>query len=187
MNITQHAKERYTERIIGKDTKADINLYIQENDEKIKDNLNKMMAYGKCIYSGTSCTNKGQSVDVYVKDTWILLVDNKYENLITLYKADLNVGDDFNKEYVDRMLDKLEEAKVNKEKVAEEVRSKCEEMRQTVQSNMTEIANYRNYIKALENQNESYNTIISTMQIDNLKAEQEVKDIVNKLVNKKEF
>ena len=27
MNITQHAKERYVERIIGKDTKVDINLY----------------------------------------------------------------------------------------------------------------------------------------------------------------
>lgn len=50
--ISDHAKKRYTERIIGKDDQIEVNRFITENKDKIKTDINKMIQYGNMIYAG---------------------------------------------------------------------------------------------------------------------------------------
>lgn len=108
--ISAHCEQRYAERIMHKDAKNDINRFIVENRDKIKTDLNKIILYGKLIFSGKQNRKdgKGNIIDVYLKDTWVILVDSKNLNIITLYKIDLGCGDDFNNEYILKMLAKLE-------------------------------------------------------------------------------
>ena len=98
--ISTHAKNRYAERLLNKDDNNDIQRFIVENEEKIQTDINKMILYGERIYSGKQSQKdgKGKVLDVYVKDLWIVLVDAQSEVVVTLYKVDLGLDDDFNRE-----------------------------------------------------------------------------------------
>ena len=41
--ITEHAKQRYAERIMDRDNKIDIAVYINQNEEKIRQDILKMI------------------------------------------------------------------------------------------------------------------------------------------------
>ena len=76
LKVSNHAKERYSERIMDKDNKADMLVFIQKNEQKIKEDIFKMITYGEILYSGkpTVDYNK-QPVDIFLKDTWVVIVD----------------------------------------------------------------------------------------------------------------
>ena len=117
--ISAHAKQRYAERIMGKDDTVDVNRFVTTNEEKIKTDINKLIQYGEKIYSGkhASKDSKGSVIDVYLKDCWVILVDNKSNNVVTLFKVDLGLDDEFNKTYVDKMVEKLHNAQGELEEV----------------------------------------------------------------------
>ena len=50
--VSKHAKERYTERIMEKATSNEINTFLVQNEDKIINNINKMIQYGELIYTG---------------------------------------------------------------------------------------------------------------------------------------
>lgn len=52
MELTRHSKERYAERIMGKDSAVDINSYIVANEEKIRTDIENMVTYGTMIFKG---------------------------------------------------------------------------------------------------------------------------------------
>ena len=107
--ISNHCKQRYAERIMGKDDNIDINRFITLNEEKIQTDISKMINYGELIYTGrqTQKDGKGSILDVFLKDTWVILVDSRTKNVITLFKVDLYLGDEFNRIYVSKMMEKL--------------------------------------------------------------------------------
>ena len=49
--ISNHSKQRYAERIMGKED-IDVNRFITLNEDKIKTDINKLIQYGEMIYSG---------------------------------------------------------------------------------------------------------------------------------------
>ena len=187
--VSKHAKERYAERIMNKEDLWDINYFINQNEEKIIKDITKMLEYGEVIYSGKQKDNKGRenTVDVYRKDCWILLVDKCTKNVITLYKVDLGCGDDFNVEYVTRMVEKIHTAMDNVSKVQMEVLNESNMYREMIAKNNDQIAEYRTYIKNLETLNESYKQIIDNNVVKNSQANKELAEHVNTLIGKKEF
>ena len=50
--ITDHAKERYAERIADREGNWDIKQYVACNDGKITEDINKMMEYAQFIAEG---------------------------------------------------------------------------------------------------------------------------------------
>lgn len=187
--VSKHAKERYAERIMNKEDLWDINYFVNQNEEKIIKDITKMLEYGEVIYSGKQKDNKGREniVDVYRKDCWILLVDKCTKNVITLYKVDLGCGDDFNVEYVTRMVEKIHTAMDNVSKVQMEVLNESNMYREMIAKNNEQIAEYRTYIKNLEVLNESYKQIIDNNVVKNSQANKELAEHVNTLIGKKEF
>lgn len=187
--ISSHAKQRYSERIMGKDDNNDIQRFITMNEEKIKTDINKMISYGEMIYSGKQLTKdgKGHVIQVYVNGCWVVLADDKRLNVITLYKVDLGCGDDFNKEYIQRMMDKVNSSKLNLTSVQLSNTSENEVYRDKIAENTAQILEYKGYIKNLEQLNESYRTIIENNVVNISRAEKEVAEVVNTLIGSKEF
>ena len=60
--ISTHAKQRYAERIMGKED-IDVNRFVTLNEDKIKTDINKMNEVRKIIWS----KNKGDRVVLKVK------------------------------------------------------------------------------------------------------------------------
>lgn len=187
--ISKHAKERYAERIMERATNNEIQTFVVQNEEKIIGDINKMIQYGELIYTGKQTQKDGRtySVEVYLNGLWVIIIDIKTKNVITLYKIDLGVDDEFNQEYVNRMMDKFNAAKENLEVITSKIDKENDSYKTMIEQNIEQINEYKSYIKNLEELNIGYKTIIDNNTVRVRVADKEVADILNKLIGKKEF
>lgn len=188
--ISEHARSRYAERIMGKDDQNAIMRFVLENESKIKTDINKMIEYGEKIFSGKkSQTNgKGKVIDVYLKDTWVILVDEPAGNVVTLYKIDLGCGDeDFNIEYIKRMMNLLQEKKDALSAAKNDVEIESALYKDLIEDNTAQINTYKTYISNLQKLNEANQEIIKNNTVKISMAEEQLADVINKLIGKKEF
>jgi chromosome segregation ATPase len=189
-NISKHARERYASRILNKEDNNEIQRFILENEDKITTDINKMIQFGECIYTGKTAhkDDKGKTVSVYLKDCWIILVDaQKSKNVITLYKIDLGCGDDFNLQYISKMMEQLEEKKDNLLSVQLEVDEESRVFKEMIDGYEAQINEFKANIKNLENLCADYKDIIDNNKVKFSMANREVADVINKLIGKKEF
>ena len=188
--VSKHAKERYAERIMARSDENAIQRFHIENDEKAVNDINKMIQYGALVYEGRQAVTKGgrsNLISVYAKDCWIILVDTQKQLVITLYKVDLGAGDELNGLYVAKMLEKIHDAQKSLENITYAVNAENESYQGFISDNNERIKEYRSYIKNLEELNEGYQSVISSNHVKCSMADGKVKDIVNKLIGKKEF
>ena len=188
LKVSNHAKERYSERIMDKDNKADMLVFIQKNEQKIKEDIFKMITYGELLYSGkpTVDYNK-QPVDIFLKDTWVVIVDITKQNVITLYSIDLGLGDEFNKQYIEKLLEKLKQAKERHEEALIGINTQIDTYNTIIKENVDQINEYRRIIKSLENQNQGYLEVIDNLRVENTVAERGVRDVIAVMTGKKVF
>lgn len=186
--LSMHCKQRYAERIMGRDN-TDAARYVALNEEKIKTDINKLVNYGELIFTGKTSHKDGKSnvVDVYLKDTWVVLVDTKSKVVITLYKIDLGLDEEFNKSYVSKMVGKLNQNKEALNTVQQQVQEESNTYREMISNAEAQIKEYKSMIKNLEELCSGYKTIIDNNHVKVSQANRDVADVINKLVNKKEF
>lgn len=187
--VSAHCKTRYAERVMGKEEKLDAARFVSLNEDKIKTDINKMIEYGSCIYSGRQSQKdgKGKVIDVYVQDTWVLLVDEREKVVVTLYKIDLGLGDEFNNTYVTKMLDKLNSTKATLEDIQKQVQEESDMYRKMIDEADAQIKERRSEIKNLEELSEAYKIIINNNCVKVAQANKDVTDVLNKLIEKKVF
>ena len=187
--ISNHAAQRYAERIMGKEEKIDINRFASLNEDKIKTDINKMIEYGECIYTGKQSQKdgKGNIIDVYLKDVWIVLADNKTKNVITLFKIDLGLDDEFNKAYIAKMMEKLNANKEVLGSVQQQVQAESNMYRQMIDDAEIQIKEYRSMIKNLEELSAAYKTVIENNSVKIAQANRDVVEVLNTLIGKREF
>lgn len=126
LNITDHAYERYAERVKGRKTPQEISAIIRDNKEKFTKELKFLYLSSEIIYHGAIGGNKNNNTDVMANpDGWMLIYDRDKKNLVTLYKIELGTGDpDFDRQYVKLALAQIAELKKkSQEAVAERKKS----------------------------------------------------------------
>lgn len=187
--ISNHAKTRYAERILNKSDNNEIQRFIATNEEKIKTDVNKLIHYGEMIYTGMQSQKdgKGNVLNVYLKDCWVVLVDNKSEVVVTLYKVDLGCGDDFNNQYISKLLDKLNDSKEKLAVTQLEVNIESSTYREMLSDAQAQINEYKYFIKNLEEMCSAYQTILDNNTVKISQANRVVADVINTIVGKKEF
>lgn len=189
--VTKHAKERYAERIMSKSDKLEINKYIAENESRIIENITKMVKYGKIVYSGNNprkdkngSTNK---VNIYANKAWVLILSAERNEVITLFKVDLGLDDDFNNLYVEKVMAKLVEQQKILEETQKQVIDENKNIRRSMEENNDKIKAYKRYTKQLEDANEGYKAIIAANLIKVSEAEDELANILEKIVSKNKY
>ncbi len=187
--ISKHAQTRYSERIMGKEDANSINRFIAENEDKIATDINKLITYGEMIFAGKQSQKdgKGNVLNVYLKDTWVVLVDTKSEIVVTLYRINLGCGDDFNLQYISKMMDKLKSNKENLENTILEVEKETFTYKELINDAQAQIKEYKAMIKNLEEMSSAYQSIIDNNVVKITQATRAVADTVNTLVGKREF
>lgn len=186
VSVSQHCKERYAERIMGKDTKLDIKSFISQNEDKICNDISKMVWYGTLIYTGPTSDAK-RIVKVYRCDTWLVLVGADNNTAITLFKIDLGIGAEFDRRYIDEYLKVIEQLQSKVESVKEDIEYKKSDYMEIIRSSEEEIAEYRRCIKNLESLVEAYKETVNNLNAEIYAVELEVKKAINKLLGKKTF
>lgn len=188
-NISAHAKQRYAERIMGKEDNLDVNRFVTLNEEKIQTDINKLINYGELIYQGKQTQKDGKSnmIDVYLKDCWVVLADSRTKNVITLYKIDLGFDEEFNKLYVSKMMEKLNTYKEVAESTKQQVQTESNTYREMITDAETQIKEYRGMIKNLEELCVGYKTIVDNNNVKIAQANKDVADVINTMIGKKTF
>lgn len=191
LTLSEHSLQRYSERIMDRETKNEINSFIATNKEKIITDIKKMLEYGALLYSGKPTNdhykNDCRPVDVYQNGLWIIIVDSNRNNVITLYSIDLKAGDELNALYIEKMTAQLNEAKEAMAEAKQKIEEDVSSYKKEISENESLIANYRKEIKALEKCNESYRGLIEGLQEKTTAAEKDVREIVGALIGKKVF
>lgn len=183
-NITSHALERYAERMAGKLNTTDMRIYIMDYRDDIIERINKLINYGELIFEGKI---KDHTLNqYYYKDKWVVIVDPKTKNVITLYKIDLG-DDEVNDLFTNKMLEKIKEKQEELKDIAEKSVSSQVEYQEIIDTNNADIAYYRKMIKQLEEVNSSYMTLIKNTNIEVDKKKKEIADIVETLISGRKF
>lgn len=116
MNVSEHCKERYVERIKGFTDKMEIRQYLVDNGDRIVDYILKMFGYATFIFKGQINGDKS-SRNFYVKDDTVFVTDTADSCVITLYKVDFGFPEDTTKTVIKDLMAELEI--INEKMVAE--------------------------------------------------------------------
>lgn len=186
--ISEHAKQRYSERIMDKTDKTEIMRSAVTNAEKIEEDINKMIEYGEELYTGKSVSEyNNNTVTVVLSGTWVVIVDKKANKVVTLYKIDLGLGEEFNKSYVNKLLDKFNEAKSKFDIVVEANAEQRDTYNELIAQNTDTIAEYKKVIASLEAQNTAYNEVIKDMHSQEDVARIDMRTVLGTMIGKKIF
>lgn len=183
-NITNHAVERYAERMAGKSDITNMRIYINEHRSDINERINKLINYGELIFEGK--IRDYPLNQVYYKDRWVVLVDPKTKNVITLYKIDLG-DEEVNELFTNKILNKIKEEQSVLCSVKEEVDKEVSELRDVIADNINEIEYSKRVIKSLEETNEGYSILIKNANLKVEKQNKKVTDLVETLIARKQF
>lgn len=188
IKISNHARERYSQRIMEKDDKPDIAVFMAQHEQKIKEDIFKMIQYGTLLYSGKSVSefNK-QPVDIFLNGTWVIIVDIAKCNVVTLYSIDLGLGNEFNQEYISKLMQKLDAAKEKYDTVSTGIMTQTNTYSSIVKENLDQINEYKQIINNLQKQNQAFTDVIDSLEVDKVVAEKEVRDIIATFIGKKVF
>lgn len=187
--VSEHCKQRYAERIMNKEDKIEAARFVFDHEDKIVNDINKLINYGKMIYRGVPSNRKAETstLDVYLNGSWILLVDTNSKNVVTLYKIDFGLDDEFNQMYIDKMLCKLHEKERALGDVRNRVEKETETYRQIINDSEAQIKEYRSMIKNLEEMCDGYREVVKNNGVLISQAKQDVADVINTMIGKKEF
>lgn len=183
-NITNHAMERYAERIMGKDDAMDVRLYVKENRDKIVERINKLINYGLLFYEGIIGNHSINQF--FIKDRWVVVVDPKNNNVITLYKINL-LDDEVTDLFITKTLQRINEDKKEIEETQNTIYEITQKYDEEIEKSQKEIAYYENLIGSIKENIESYNTLKNNLSLDILKVKKKLQDDVEVLVQKRHF
>lgn len=185
LTITQHCKERYAERIMSRDSKCDVAVYIAQNQEKIEEDINKMATYGEILYVGP--LKDKNIVNVILNGTWVLLADKDIKKAITIYKIDFGLGEEFNKSFVTKMKEKIAISKGHLKEVELGIEIQKRAYKDAIDECEKKIKDAKNMINTMTTQLNAYVDLLKTADAEKTEAEDLVRSHIMNLVCKKEF
>ena len=186
--FSKHAIERYAERI-QECSPAELAGFIALKSEEIKERITKMITYSELVYTGKSKNEYNKSiVDVYLhNDGWVVIVDHNTNNVITLYKICLGLDEEFDKMYVERILEKLGKIKEDRSIRLKEIEDSEEQYKSAIEENDRLIIELRTRLNQLEAVNEDLQKVIDDLTISRELADSDLKDMIAKLLGRKVF
>lgn len=185
LEFTQHVLERYVERAMGK-AGSEIKQFLAQNEQLVKDQIMKLYQYSEPFWEGK---NKEHNYAYFRinKNGWLLVIDRNKNKLITLYKIDLGLGEDFNKQYITAMTETVKDQ-------TQEIENCREDYQNTISNNNDVIEELKSQNSIMQAQIKANNDTIEMLgknadiklQKINIK-EQELKAKIEKFVGAKMF
>lgn len=179
-NISKHAQKRYCERVNGYMDETSVNRFISLHSTEMRERINKLITYGDEVYEGDLKRHKGTTI--FRNGNWIVVVNKKDKVVISLWEKDLGLGDDFNKEYVGKTIDKINQKKEEKERIENSNSEEKNKLKSQIENNDIKIAELALYLKGLREANDALNSVIETMDVNTKEFDNEISEMVDKLL-----
>lgn len=185
--VSTHAAERYAKRIGDREAAKDVTIYATVNREKITTDINKMIQFSDLIYSGRVGSRDKSPVNVYLSGTWVILTDIQNKVVITIYKIDFNLGEEFNKQFISATIKKMNKHKKELEDKKAENDTLKESYLAIMEEYNAQILELKSQIAELEKLNKDYSDVVKDIDATLRQAETAIRKDVEDLIMKKEF
>lgn len=157
MTFTNHILERYIERTMNK-TGIEMKQYLAQNEDKVKEQILKLYEYSELFWYG-KIKDHDFTYFTINRDGWVFVIDKNKTTFITVYKVDLGLSTEFNKQYIQEIKNyvekEVEDINIVKEKQKHEYEmgnSYIEDIKETIKILRQKITINENRIKATENE-----------------------------------
>ena len=182
--ISNHAKERYAQRIMSRDNITDIRKFVSDHDTDIEKWINEMIEHGESIYTGSLLKNN--YVEVFLNGLWVVITGPTKKVVVTLYKIDLG-DDEVNDLFVKKMKKKIEDSHKDVEAAETSSSELVSSYQDIIDINTEDIAYMKNEIRSLEEINEAYETLKNNALIGLSDEKRKLRRLVEQLIYKQEF
>jgi hypothetical protein len=110
IDVTNHCKERYVERVKGITNSFDIKNYVLTNNDRIVRDINKIFNYSEFL-TEDRLGGDGTIKRFYVKDDILLVLRRDESVIITLIKVDYGFPEKINRGIVKELLEEINSLK----------------------------------------------------------------------------
>lgn len=182
--ISSHAKERYAQRIMNRETLTDIRKFVSDHDSDIEKWINKMIESGDSIYTGPLLKNN--YVEVFLNGLWVVITGPSKKVVVTLYKIDFG-DDEFNEFFIRKMKEKIRKSYKDIETAEISSAEVVSSYQDIIDRNNEDIAYMKKEIRSLEETNEAYETLKSNALIELSDEKRKLRKLVEQLICKHDF
>ena len=106
MIFTNHILERFVERTMNK-TGTEMKQYLAQNEDKVKEQILKLYEYSELFWYGKIKEHDFTYFTIN-RDGWVFVIGKDKITLITVYKVDLGLSTEFNKQYIQEIKNYVE-------------------------------------------------------------------------------
>ena len=158
MRVSNHAIERYSQRILGRPNST-IRTLSTDEVEKIKHQIEDCISDENMLYEQLPYRNENGDFsrsDIYLYKNIVPIYDRDTNCVITIYNVDLGFDDAVNKKYVTVLKNKIKEIKTNKQKDINDLTTKIRKCNSL-------IGDHQDEIRRLEEEIEKYKSAIKSV------------------------
>ena len=172
---------------MDRDNPTDVAVFIRDHEDKIQNDIEKMLEYGALLYEGPSSKDAKRNVGVTLNGQWVLIWDTKEFVVITLFCIDLGVGGDVNDAFIKNAVAQINEARQHRDDVAQRVVRDSEEYQRLIEGWEGSLVEYRKRVKELEQNIAGGRQMIAALSVDTKIADDNIRDKVEILIGRQKF
>jgi hypothetical protein len=180
MTFTNHILERFVERTMNK-TGTEMKQYLVQNEDKVKEQILKLYEYSELFWYG-KIKDHDFTYFTINRDGWVFVIDKNKTTLITLYKVDLGLSTEFNKQYiqeiknyVEKEIAEIESLKSKYVATGLEAKEEIETIKDNIKTLKQEIALNEEKIKLIES-DQQYKT--DTINLKEKQLQQKIEKFI---------
>ncbi|MBR6289398.1 MAG: hypothetical protein IKR19_08685 [Acholeplasmatales bacterium] len=178
IRVTNHAVERYSQRILGKPN-VSINSLSDQDISYIRDQIRNCISDKNILYEQLPyTTDNGDTIasDIYLYKNIVPIYDRNTNTVITIYNIDLGFDPSINKKYIKVFKDKISDIKEDKEK---DIKQQTKQIREYNRL----IKNEQDRIKKLEDELEERKSRLKQLTKERSNLYTKRKEIENELTS----
>lgn len=119
MNITNHAKLRYVQRVQGIADEKKAKQYLAQNEDEVIEEA--LSLFEKATYIWTGQINKNQVSHFHLSDDIIFVVDEPKTIIVTIMRCDFGFPDTINKQTIKSLMSEIKKLRERREKRRDKV------------------------------------------------------------------
>lgn len=177
--VTEHAKKRFAERIMERESMLDINKFISEHQCEIQERIEKMVQFGISIYKGK--LRDYNLTEIFINGSWAIILDKDLKKVITLYKIDLGCSEKLNEAYVSEMMENILLVKQQYEEKKIYNQTKNQELSNTIKDYQWKINELKREINSYQKCIDGIEMVIGNNSVELSYIDQNFKKLVEKL------
>lgn len=119
MNVTNHAKLRYVQRIVGISDERESRNYLAEHNEEVSNQIIRIHEESEYVWSGI--VNNHKLSHFYINDDIVTVVNEEKQSIVTLYRCDFGFPESVNKNTIRNMMVEIRKLRKREQREEEKI------------------------------------------------------------------